>query len=199
MNIWSGTVPTISDHWWLSIHVRAHFSRDCFKTTDSHWYSSLHLCSSSKHRRNISYMSTWEFATNLPKVRQFARNLHSGTGGWQSRIVSEWDSQKDNYEHSSRWINGMQSASQTWINAKEVVQVAKQRWVEYGAQFMVEVFDYRKEMFVLVDETGSDKKNHTRNFGYALRGESSVDHCWLVRGQGVSAMATICWDGLLAY
>lgn len=89
MNVWGGTIPTIWDHWWLSIYVRAHFSKDCFKTTDSHWYSSLHLCSFSKHQRDISYMSTWEFATNLPKVRQFARNLHSGTGGWQSRIVFE--------------------------------------------------------------------------------------------------------------
>ena len=39
---------------------------------------------------------------------------------------------------------------------KKIVQVAKQRCTEYRAQFMVEVFNYRKEMFVFVDETGSD-------------------------------------------
>ena len=54
---------------------------------------------------------------------------------------------------------------------KKFLQVAKQRCVEYRAQFMVEVFNYRKEMFVFIDEMGSDKRDHIRKFGYALRGE----------------------------
>ena len=44
---------------------------------------------------------------------------------------------------------------------KKIVQVAKQRCTEYRAKFMVEVFNYRKEMFVFVDETGSDNRDHT--------------------------------------
>jgi hypothetical protein len=66
---------------------------------------------------------------------------------------------------------------------------------------MVEVLNYRKEMFVLnfVDETGSDKRDHTRKFGYALKGEPPVYRRWLVRGQRISAIAAICYDGLVAY
>ena len=82
---------------------------------------------------------------------------------------------------------------------KKIVQVAKQRCVEYRARFMIEAFNYRKEMFVFVDETGSDKRDHTRKFGYALKGESPVYHRWLVRGQRISAIAAICCDGLVAY
>ena len=82
---------------------------------------------------------------------------------------------------------------------KKIVQVAKQRCTEYRAKFMVEVFNYRKEMFVFVDETGSDNRDRTRKFGYSLRGESPIYHRWLVRGQRISAIAEICCDGLVTY
>lgn len=81
----------------------------------------------------------------------------------------------------------------------KIVQVAKQRCMEYRAQFVVEVFNYRKKMFVFVDETGSDKRDHTRKFGYAFKGESPIYHRLLARGWRVSAIAAICYDGLEAY
>ena len=80
---------------------------------------------------------------------------------------------------------------------KKIVQVAKQRCVEYRARFMAEVFHYQKEMFVFVDETGSDRRDHIRKFGYAFKGEAPVYHRWLARGQRVSAIAAISCDGLL--
>ena len=64
---------------------------------------------------------------------------------------------------------------------------------------MAEVFHYRKEMFVFVDETGSDRRDHTRKFGYALKGEAPVYHRWLARGRRISAIAAICCDGLLEF
>ena len=39
---------------------------------------------------------------------------------------------------------------------KKIVQVAKQRCVDYRARFIAEIFHYQKEMFVFVDESGSD-------------------------------------------
>ena len=64
---------------------------------------------------------------------------------------------------------------------------------------LFEVMEYRKEMFVFVDETGSDKRDHARKFGYALQGEAPVCHRWLARGQRISAIAAISCDGLLEY
>ena len=49
---------------------------------------------------------------------------------------------------------------------------------------------------MFIDETGSDKRDHTRKFGYALKGESLVYHRWLVRRQRTCA---ICCDELVAY
>ena len=82
---------------------------------------------------------------------------------------------------------------------KKIVHVAKQRCVEYRARFLIEAMHYRKEMFVFVDETGSDKRDHVRRFGYAIRGEAPVCHRWLARGQRISAIAAISCDGLLEY
>ena len=65
-----------------------------------------------------------------------------------------------------------------------LLHVAKQRCVEYRARFLVEAMEYRKEMFVFVDETGSDKRDHARKFGYALQGEAPVCHHGLLGGRG---------------
>ncbi len=82
---------------------------------------------------------------------------------------------------------------------KKIVQVAKQRRVDYRARFMSEVFNYRKEMFVFIDETGSDRRDHIRKYGYALMGQPPVYHRWLVRGQRTTAIAAISCDGVNYY
>ena len=48
---------------------------------------------------------------------------------------------------------------------KKIIQVAKQRCVNYRAKFMTEIFNYRKEMFVFIDESGSNRHDHARKFG----------------------------------
>ena len=80
---------------------------------------------------------------------------------------------------------------------KKIVQTAKQRCIEYRAGYMADVFAYKKEMFVFIDETGSDSRDHIRRFGYAIQGEASVYHRWLARGKRISAIAAISCDGLL--
>lgn len=82
---------------------------------------------------------------------------------------------------------------------KKIVQTAKQRRSEYRARFMADIFAYNKDMFVFIDETGSDRRDHIRRFGYALQGEPPVYHRLLARGKRVSAIAAISCDGLLEY
>ena len=36
---------------------------------------------------------------------------------------------------------------------------------------MAEVLQYNMDMFVFVDEIGSDRRDQARKFGYAIRGE----------------------------
>ena len=53
------------------------------------------------------------------------------------------------------------------------------------------------EMLVFVDETGADRRNCLRRFGYSLRGRPAVSKKLLVRGQRVSAIASMSTDGIL--
>jgi len=56
----------------------------------------------------------------------------------------------------------------------------------------------RRDMFVWVDETGSDAKDHIRRFGYALRGMTPQSHCLLAREKRVNAIVALSSSGLVA-
>lgn len=77
--------------------------------------------------------------------------------------------------------------------------VALQRSEELRARYAVEVALYSPRMFVFVDETGSDRRNAMRKFGYSLRGKRCVAKMLLARGERVSAIAGLTLDGILDY
>ena len=60
--------------------------------------------------------------------------------------------------------------------------VATQRSDSLRAKFMAEVCKYDPSMFVWTDESGFNKRNSARKFGYGLRGIPPGDHRILVRG-----------------
>lgn len=84
------------------------------------------------------------------------------------------------------------------ITRKKVQYVAKQRSIEYRAQFRAYAMLYRKEFFVWVDESGSDVRKSMRRFGYSFKGLPPVSKRFLVRGKRISALAAISCDGILA-
>ena len=65
------------------------------------------------------------------------------------------------------------------------------------AQFIANVLFYPVGQLVWVDETVS--KDHTRLFGYALKGGTPVYNCLLVSGKRVSAITAMTVDGVIAY
>lgn len=81
---------------------------------------------------------------------------------------------------------------------KKLQHIAKQRSITYRGQFMAEILMYPCDWFVFIDETGCSSKDHTRRFGYALRGESAIDHRLLHRGTRISAIAAISTTGVVA-
>ena len=81
---------------------------------------------------------------------------------------------------------------------KKIQQVAKQRSVEFRGKFFTEVQHYQPEQFVWVDESGCDKRDHIRKFGYALRGEPPVCHRFLHRGQRISMITALSTTGIVA-
>ena len=80
---------------------------------------------------------------------------------------------------------------------KKVQVVALQRSLDLRALYVASIFTFSRDMFVWIDETGSDLKEMLRRYGYALRGERAVCHRLQVRGQRISAIAAISSDGLL--
>jgi hypothetical protein len=64
---------------------------------------------------------------------------------------------------------------------------------------MAHVLQYPRDFFVWVDETGTDRRDQLRKFGYALRGYPAVCKRLLVRGTRVSAIVGMASSGILAY
>ena len=62
------------------------------------------------------------------------------------------------------------------LTGKKVQQVALQRSIDYRCDFMAEVQMFDAKQFVWVDETGWDRRDKVRKFGYALRGQRPVYH-----------------------
>ena len=80
---------------------------------------------------------------------------------------------------------------------KKIQSVALQRSLDLRALYVASIFTFNRDMFVWIDETGSDLKEILRRYGYALRGERAVCHRLQVRGQRISPIAAISSDGLL--
>uniref|UniRef100_A0A1X7V9X1 Tc1-like transposase DDE domain-containing protein n=1 Tax=Amphimedon queenslandica TaxID=400682 RepID=A0A1X7V9X1_AMPQE len=77
--------------------------------------------------------------------------------------------------------------------------VARQRNEFTRAIYAAEVALYDPGMFIFLDETGSDRRNVLRKYGYSFRGIPVVSHKLLVRGQHLSTIACISIHGLLEF
>lgn len=84
------------------------------------------------------------------------------------------------------------------ISRQKIRRVALQQSAVLRGQFMAHVLLYRREMFVWVDESGCDRRDAMRKYGYSIRGQTPVSHSFLARGSRISSIAAICSEGLLA-
>ena len=74
--------------------------------------------------------------------------------------------------------------------------VALQRSEYARAKFMAEVSVYDPSMLIWVDESGSDRRNSTRKYGYSIRGIRPVDHRILIRGVRYTTIPVMSIDGI---
>ena len=82
---------------------------------------------------------------------------------------------------------------------KKLVKVATQRSTEHRGAFMANILQYPRDFLVWVDETGSDRRDQLRKFGYALRGLPPVCKRLHARGIRISAIVGMSSDGVEAY
>ena len=93
----------------------------------------------------------------------------------------------------------MQNSHRNGFSWQKLRLVAQQRDQELCQRFMTECSAYRPEMFVFVDETGSDWRNAMRKFGYSLVGKTPSVSRLLVRGKRILfSIAALTLDGIIA-
>ena len=74
--------------------------------------------------------------------------------------------------------------------------VALQQSEVLRAKFMAEVSVYDPNMLIWIDESGCDRRNSTRKYGYSIRGIRPVDHRILIRGTRYSAIPVMSVGGI---
>ena len=83
------------------------------------------------------------------------------------------------------------------ITRQKLTRVAVQRNEELRTKFREDVSLFRPEMFVFVDESGSDRRDTMRKFGYSLRGKPAKALQLFGRGKHVTAITAMSVDGVL--
>ena len=71
---------------------------------------------------------------------------------------------------------------------KKLETVALRRNEMLREEYRKEVSVFTKEMFMFVDERGTDRHDALQKFGYSLRGKQATSQKFLIRGQRVSAV-----------
>ena len=67
----------------------------------------------------------------------------------------------------------------------------------FCATFASEVCLYNADMFIFVDETGTDRRDTLRRYAYSWRGKPAVAYKLLVRGQRLSSITMMSTMGVL--
>ena len=75
-------------------------------------------------------------------------------------------------------------------------RVAIQQSNALRAQYMAEIEAFDPSMLVFIDETGCDKRNAKRLFGYGVRGITPITHHLLAYGQRISAISIMSTRGI---
>ena len=79
---------------------------------------------------------------------------------------------------------------------KRAQHIALQRSEEKRISFMAEVSAFDPSMLVWIDETGSDRRNEIRKYGYSLRGTRACDYQLRVGGKHISAIPVMTTNGI---
>lgn len=74
--------------------------------------------------------------------------------------------------------------------------VATQQSEELRARFMAEVSVYDPAMLLWIDESGCDRRDSIRKYGYSVRGSPANAHILLSRGKRYSAIPIMSQDGI---
>jgi len=75
--------------------------------------------------------------------------------------------------------------------------IARQRNEDLRHEFISDISIFESHMFVFIDETGTDKRDAIRRYGYSLQGKTPRSSKLLCRGERLSALAVMSCSGLM--
>ena len=103
------------------------------------------------------------------------------------------------HDTTGKWIHASticRTIHRQNFTRKKIQVIALQQSQEARLKFMAEASGYHPDMFIWVDETGSDRRNSIRSYGYSLRGLRQVCHRLRVGGRRVSAIPVMTTRGI---
>ena len=83
------------------------------------------------------------------------------------------------------------------FSRKKLQRIAQQQNAELRSQFVSDCSVYKPEQLVFIDETGTDRRDCMRKFGYGLVGKRACSTSLLVRGKRFSSIAILSLEGIL--
>ena len=83
------------------------------------------------------------------------------------------------------------------FSRQKMVRVSIQRSDELRAKFRENTSIFSPDMFVFIDETGTDRRDCLQKLGYSLRGQPATALKLYSRGQHISALAAMSVEGVL--
>ena len=107
--------------------------------------------------------------------------------------------QQNLFDKCGTWVSKStlcRGAKRMGLNRKKMRKIATQRSDITRASFMLQVETMHADMFVWVDETGSDKRNAMRHYAYSLRGVTPINYCPYIPGRRISAISAITTRGV---
>ena len=104
--------------------------------------------------------------------------------------------QEELHDITGTWIDcSICRLAKSWgLSRQKLARVAIQRSDTKMAEFVVEQFD--PNMLLFVDETGSDRRNEVRRYGYSLKGITPRDYKLNVYGRRTSAIGVLSSRGI---
>ena len=88
------------------------------------------------------------------------------------------------------------TAHRLGLTRQKMKKIAIRRSEVLRAKYMAEIEAFDPDMLVFLDETGCDKRNSMRQFGYGLRGITPVTHKLDIYGKRISAIGVMTTRGI---
>ena len=79
---------------------------------------------------------------------------------------------------------------------QKIQHIASQQSAECRAKYMAEISMYDPAMFLWIDETGCDRRNSMRKYGYSVRGIPPREYRILIRGVRYSGITVMSQEGV---